>query len=483
MSIKVFLYFIPVLLSVSACDWNRNDLAFYGLPTNVEEIIFQHNNDFYYKENDITKTGPQNFKTLQNKNFLTEKDRLNYSKHENSITELKPEIKNGQFVNQEYERTFRNKMFYKKFGTMPNYANWAVSMSPEERDELFLKYNTIDDYLADQEKEKFINDYINKHGLSQEGGRRLAENQWNRILRKDTQVAKEIAESADAETPILTTKAAQNYKHITCKSQISDYTYLYEYFGFQIAWLIVAGIALVILMGWYFATYDSDGWTDDNWPVRKHLLKRIGAIIDFIGAAVIAIILLVNKDDYEETTILYMLYFSIVLVIIGCYVIRFKPSPRSTWIKIRKVVAYYLILVMYDHIAMRFIPVLGMASVGELSGAYALGRFLSIVFWCVIVYFLLRHYKNEKYIPYKKAIRSNNAISIIDRPKIALSYYIGYVLLICVLVFLDLVTDDELELFQYDDNTRNTIFGIILLLIIPLGIYYILRLRKNADNQ
>lgn len=249
-------------------------------------------------------------------------------------------------------------------------------------------------------------------------------------------------------------------------------------FSSQISWSIIVGFMLIYLFGWYFAPRDSDDWQKCNWPLWKHVARYVGLTINFAATIVFFVLIIVNYEDYEYTTILSLTMFTFVSLSLGLYALRFRPSPRSFWIKLRKCVGYYLIFSVYSMIGSRTIPILGMVEAGTISSAYLLGNILSHIIFLVIIFFLLRRCKKEKFFPYEEYEPCTiKRYDIIGNTKRSLAFYIGYEIIIFIIFSIIAIVKIDNR-----DSIAIPIALFALLSLIPIGLYWMLRLLRESKE-
>ena len=170
--------------------------------------------------------------------------------------------------------------------------------------------------------------------------------------------------------------------------------------GIVIALVVAMGVFVVVLFG-RFARRDTDDWQEEYekkaWRITHIVLSALFAL----SALAMLILTIFGWDNFEYNQ--KAGYFSGVMVncALSCYALRFRRSPRSVWVRIRKVFAYIAVVLMYfgwPATVQQFLTgnTHGILMVNVLM--YGIG--------VLIVWLLLKHYKKEKYVEYK--IRRDN---------------------------------------------------------------------------
>lgn len=182
------------------------------------------------------------------------------------------------------------------------------------------------------------------------------------------------------------------------------YNYAYN-LGTMIKFIIVMGMVMVWLFG-IFAKRDSEGW-DKTFERKGMKITRI-VLMCIWGISVIAplVALIFGWDKVRDNQKVSYVSYIMFGVALFYYELTFRQSPRSIWVKIRKVFAYILIGGLY--IAVLPTTILQFTT-GRLTGVYgnAIGTILignTIIYGIaiLIIWLLLKRYKGDKYIPYIK---------------------------------------------------------------------------------
>ena len=116
---------------------------------------------------DISKTGPLSYQELQRYNnipFHSKSDRKEWFKTYEKKDYFKGDISDGKFEDANLERRYRNNMFRKKFGSLPNF-NELTYLPEEQRDamyQMFADANAYTRYMNNKKREEsgeFVNPY------------------------------------------------------------------------------------------------------------------------------------------------------------------------------------------------------------------------------------------------------------------------------------------------------------------------------------
>ena len=182
------------------------------------------------------------------------------------------------------------------------------------------------------------------------------------------------------------------------------YNYAY-YFGDMIKFIIVMGMVMIWLFG-IFAKRDSEDW-DKTFERKGMKITRI-VLMCIWGISVIAplVALIFGWDKVHDNQKVSYVSYIMLGVSLFYYELTFSQSPRSIWVKIRKVFAYFLIGGLY--IAVLPTTILQLTT-GRLVGVYGnaigtilIGNTLIYGITILIIWLLLKRYKGDKYIPYIK---------------------------------------------------------------------------------
>ncbi len=181
---------------------------------------------------------------------------------------------------------------------------------------------------------------------------------------------------------------------------------MYNYnLGTMMTFTIVMGMVMIWLFG-SFAKRDSEDWNKTferkGMKITRIILMCIWGI--YVVAPLIALIFGWDKIR-DSQKVSYVSYLMLGLSLFY-YELTFRQSPRSIWVKIRKVFAYILISGLY----IAFLPTtLLQLTTGKVAGVYgnALGTILisnTLIYGIsiLIIWLLLKQYKRDKYIPYTK---------------------------------------------------------------------------------
>ncbi|MBQ6047170.1 MAG: hypothetical protein IJL38_06070 [Bacteroidales bacterium] len=174
---------------------------------------------------------------------------------------------------------------------------------------------------------------------------------------------------------------------------------------------IVSAIVYVVAMGVFliwlfykFARRDTKDWTPQceqkKWKTVRGLIGGI-CCFDALGMVVVTIAAWNLSDDN-----LRLSYINAALVygILACYTLLFRKSPRGRGVKIRKTIAYIIIILSY----FGWPRTVQMLTDGNVPGIYGDAIYVVIIMnlilygLCVLIaWLLLRHYKRDKYVEYK----------------------------------------------------------------------------------
>ena len=157
--------------------------------------------------------------------------------------------------------------------------------------------------------------------------------------------------------------------------------------GIVIAFVVAMGVFVVVLFG-RFARRDTDDWQAEYekkaWRITHIVLSALFAL----SALAMLILTIFGWDNFEYNQ--KVGYFSGVMVncALSCYALRFRRSPRSVWVKIRKVFAYIVVVLMY------FVwpATVQQCLTGNISGILMVNVFMYGI-GVLLVWLLLRHYK------------------------------------------------------------------------------------------
>ncbi len=310
-----------------------------------------------------------------------------------------------------------------------------------------------------------------------------------------------------------------------------------ELFNKQILYGSILGIIIVVWFATQLAQRDSDNWRKEYSTSTKSTYLAILFFLASIICFTFFIIQWINSNETVTLKVAYDLHFasdntrerwlrvhysSIAMLMafgfsfaaLGCYALRFRPSPRSKWIKIRKCIAYYLVFSSYESFIlftaeelyrMNIMPEI-ISYKPEIIG-YKCGVAISYGIVALAVWLLLRHYKNEKYFPYKRKeesfmetthhtklhILGNQKIQsekVKQKPKIysqikdkkrMIAYYLIYEIIVFIISFILVIV----EIVNEFEQVGITVALFAVLSTLPIGIYWIFRLlnESNSDND
>lgn len=172
--------------------------------------------------------------------------------------------------------------------------------------------------------------------------------------------------------------------------------------------MMILTIAMGIVMVWIFsklAKRDSEGW-DKSYESKEMKIIRIilmgiwglGAILPLIGL----IVQWYYIPDPQKVSLIRISMFCIALFY---YELTMRQSPRGVWVTIRKIFAYILIFFLYSG---AWPSTALFLSTGQVPFPYTdfFEFFVSyaLIYGIIIaaIFFLLKIYKRDKYIPYTK---------------------------------------------------------------------------------
>ena len=175
--------------------------------------------------------------------------------------------------------------------------------------------------------------------------------------------------------------------------------------GAMMSFTIVIGIMMIWLFG-MFAERDSADWNKTfekkGMRITRIVLMCIWSI--YVVAPLIMLILGWNKIR-DNQKVSYVSYIMLGLSLLF-YEITFRQSPRSIWVKIRKVFAYTLISGLYIAVLpttiMQFTTGRVVGVYGNAIGTILIGNALIYGITILVIWLLLKQYKGDKYVPYTK---------------------------------------------------------------------------------
>lgn len=306
-----------------------------------------------------------------------------------------------------------------------------------------------------------------------------------------------------------------------------------ELFHKQLLYGALLGITMVVWFAYVLARRDSEDWKKEYTTSLKTTLSAILSILLLLASTIfftMFIIHWINSDDtvsshmayelsrvsdYTKENWLFAHYGGIVLQMalgftfaaLGLYTMLFHPSPRSRWIKTRKCIAYYLVFSYYMSFVLLSVERLYIMSFLPEKPGYKLGMFAAYGIFAVAIWLLLRHYKNEKYIPYKRATLASvetipskeiqesetkliqtketgkkpMVFNQVGNKKRMLAYYLVYEIILFIITFVLII----IEIVEQYEQIGITIAIFVVLSALPIGIYWILKLlnESNAENN
>lgn len=280
----------------------------------------------------------------------------------------------------------------------------------------------------------------------------------------------------------------------------------------------------VILVAWFWgiARRDSDDWKPENrikWKNNTRIAVGIVFLLVALALFLAFIVNWINADTnlalhtryvwfdsaYSKMKFIHAFYVGIVMSMLlgftflslGVYTLRFRPSPRSIWIKIRKCIAYYAVFAVYIsfvRVSLENLYVSNNLAVD--SAGMIFGIILALAIEMLIIWLLLRHYKNQRYIPYKNnptIVENQECVvpnkrhvpfemkrtfsEIIDNKKRMLAYYVGYETILFAFFLI------EILIILSDDGPIGVPVVLFLgLSVLPIGVYWMLRLYKESKQ-
>ena len=303
-----------------------------------------------------------------------------------------------------------------------------------------------------------------------------------------------------------------------------------ELFHKQLLYGALLGITMVVWFAYVLARRDSEDWKKENTSSLKTTLSAILSILLLLVSIIFFIMFIVhwiNSDDtvsshmayelsrasdYTKENWLFAHYGGIVLQMVlgftfaalGLYTMLFHPSPRSRWIKTRKCIAYYLVFSYYMSFVLLSVERLYIMSFLPENPGYKLGMFAAYGIFALAIWLLLRHYKNEKYIPYKRvsrdiveAIHPNEVqgfgstmsqtgrvekkpiiFTQVENKKRMLAYYLVYEIILFIITFVLII----IEIVEQYEQIGITMAIFFVLSALPIGIYWILRLLNESNE-
>lgn len=304
-----------------------------------------------------------------------------------------------------------------------------------------------------------------------------------------------------------------------------------ELFHKQLLYGALLGVTIVVWFAHVLARRDSDDWKKEYTTSLKTTMSVTLTVLLLLASTIfftMFVIEWINSEDTVSSRLAYELSFAsyntkerwlfahyggivlrmafgFVFAALGCYAFFFRPSPRSIWVKIRKCIAYYLVFSCYMAFIIFAVERLYIMSFMPEKPGYKLGMFIACGIDALAIWLLLRHYKNEKYIPYKKTVNSTEATTQIDklqmskniacqcdvaeqRPTILtqtenkkrmVAYYLMYEIILFIITFVLII----IEIVERYRQVGITIAIFIVLSSLPIGIYWILRLLHESSNE
>lgn len=280
---------------------------------------------------------------------------------------------------------------------------------------------------------------------------------------------------------------------------------------------------LMVAWFWKMSRRDSDDWKPENRVKWKNYIRIAIGIVFLLVALALFIAFIINwinsdsnlelhkrydwfDSEYSKMKFMYSFYVGIISFMLlgfaflsfGVYTLGFRPSPRSFWIKIRKCIAYYAVLAVYISFMMTTLENLYLSSyVPVNSSGIIVGNILTHTIEILLIWLLLRHYKNERFIPYKNyslnienqeehVVSDNMPASSKKRPSIMemvvnkkrmLAYYVGYETFLFAFFLVNI-----LIILSDDGSIGIPIVLFLGLSVLPIGIYWMLRLLRESKQ-
>lgn len=304
-----------------------------------------------------------------------------------------------------------------------------------------------------------------------------------------------------------------------------------ELFHKQLLYGSLLGVTMVVWFAHVLSRRDSEDWNKEYTTPFKTTMSATLTVLLLLTSTIfftLFIIKWINSEDIVSSHLAYELsrasyytkerwlfahYGGMVLQMtlgfsfaaLGCYTLTFRPSPRSKWVKIRKCIAYFLAFSCY----MTFV-ILGVERIYTMKfmpekPGYKLGMYIAYGIYALAIWLLLRHYKNEKYFPYKKNVKPEEEITQINESQITktivkqtkdieqkptiltqienkkrmLAYYLVYEIILFTITFALII----IEIVERYRQVGITIAIFVVLSAIPIGIYWILRLLNESNNE
>lgn len=303
-----------------------------------------------------------------------------------------------------------------------------------------------------------------------------------------------------------------------------------ELFHEQLLYGALLGVTMVVWFAYVLARRDSEDWKKEYSSSLKTTVSVILAILLLLASTIFFTMFIVNRinsddtissrmayelsraSDYTKENWLFAHYGGIamqmtvgfVFAALGLYTMFFHPSPRSGWIKTRKCIAYFLVFSCYMAFALLSVERLYIMSFLPENPGYKLGMFAAYGIFALAIWFLLRHYKNEKYIPYKKASCATGetipptevqgsgttmfltkgvekkpiVFAQVENKKRMLAYYLVYEIILFIITFVFII----IEIVEQYEQIGITIAIFVVLSALPIGIYWILRLLNESNE-
>ena len=304
-----------------------------------------------------------------------------------------------------------------------------------------------------------------------------------------------------------------------------------ELFHKQLLYGALLGITMVVWFAYVLSRRDSEEWKKEYTSSLKTTLSAILSILLLLVSIIFFIMFIVhwiNSDDtvsshmayelsrasdYTKENWLFAHYGGIVLQMVlgftfaalGLYTMLLHPSPRSRWIKTRKCIAYFLVFSCYMAFALLSVERLYIMSFLPETPGYKLGMFAAYGIFALAIWLLLKHYKNEKYIPYKKASCATGEtipptgvqgsgttmfltkgiekkpiiFTQVENKKRMLAYYLVYEIILFIITFVLII----IEIVEQYEQIGITISIFVVLSALPIGIYWILRLLNESKEE
>lgn len=265
---------------------------------------------------------------------------------------------------------------------------------------------------------------------------------------------------------------------------------------------ICLGIVLIVLFLKEFADRDAEYPKKQLSETKKEIKELSLVVLTITIASIIALIIQewskITNDYDQEFYLIYESYRRIALYLSALFIVaaltgyiwKYKKSPRSIFVKIRKGLGYYLLIGTFFYHVMRSISPSYIILLEEGFSLPVLGLVLGECVPLLLVWLLVRQYKVDRYVAKNNTELQSQEELDNTREEVRKKTVKRTILLLVFFELLTIILTVILTIVKYNDvyapisDTYITlaIGGGLSLLLLPIVLYFLFKYKPEIKS-